>query len=75
MSKAMLYFLCLKSAFKIRNALNINLEDPRIFYHNNYYYIIAVDSSTIKDNILPKLIKLDSKLNIINIQHQFMMLK
>ena len=48
--------------------LNINLEDPRIFYHNNYYYIIAVDSSTIKDNILPKLIKLDSKLNIINIK-------
>jgi hypothetical protein len=53
---------------KNRKILNINLEDPRIFYHNNYYYIIAVDSDTIENNIIPNLIKLDRNLNIINIQ-------
>jgi len=52
----------------ISKNLNINLEDPRIFYYKNNYYIIAVDSDTIKNNIIPKLIKLDSKLNIINIK-------
>lgn len=31
MSKAMLYFLCLKSAFKIRNALNHNEDIKHIF--------------------------------------------
>ena len=51
----------------IRKNLYINLEDPRIFYHNNNYYIIAVDSDTIKNNIIPKLIKLDENFDIINI--------
>ena len=48
--------------------LNINLEDPRIFYHKNYYYIIAVDSNTIINSFIQKLIKLDANFNIINIQ-------
>jgi hypothetical protein len=52
----------------IRKNLYINLEDPRIFHYNNNYYIIAVDSISIKDNIIPKLVKLDENLNIINIQ-------
>jgi hypothetical protein len=52
----------------IKKKLNINFEDPRIFYHNNYYYIIAVDSYKIKDSFIPNLIKLDRNLNIINIQ-------
>ena len=47
--------------------INVNLEDPRIFYNNNNYYIIAVDSDTIKNNIIPKLIKLDENFDIINI--------
>jgi hypothetical protein len=76
---SLIKYIILQEQKKIKNSiiiyknnipinLNINLEDPRIFYHNNYYYIIAVDSSTIQDNILPKLIKLDNNLNIINIQ-------
>jgi len=76
---SLIKYIILQEQKKIKNSiiiyknnipinLNINLEDPRIFYHNNYYYIIAVDSATIKDNILPKLIKLDNNLNIINIQ-------
>ena len=76
---SLIKYIILQEQKKIKNSiiiyknnipinLNINLEDPRIFYHNNYYYIIAVDSSTIKDNILPNLIKLDRNLNIINIQ-------
>jgi len=53
--------------------LNISLEDPRIFYHNNKYYLIAIDSSTFYDykndkrNFIPKLIKLDNHFNIISI--------
>jgi hypothetical protein len=76
---SLIKYIILQEQKKIKNSiiiyknnitinLDINLEDPRIFYHNNYYYIIAVDSATIKDNILPKLIKLDNNLNIINIQ-------
>ena len=52
----------------IQKNLNLNFEDPRIFYHNNNYYIIAVDSFKIKDSFIPNLIKLDNNLNIINIQ-------
>jgi hypothetical protein len=56
---------------KNRIDLNINLEDPRIFYHNNNYYIIAIHSSSYyknnKRNIIPKLIKLDNNFNLINI--------
>jgi len=56
---------------KNRINLNLPLEDPRIFYHNNKYYIIAIDSNKFykidKRNYIPKLIKLDNKFNIINI--------
>lgn len=57
---------------KNRINLNLSLEDPRIFYHNNKYYIIAIDSNKFykinKRNYIPNLIKLDRNLNIINIQ-------
>ena len=56
---------------KNRIDLNISLEDPRIFYHNNKYYIIAIDARTYyknnKRNFIPKLIKLDNNFNLINI--------
>jgi hypothetical protein len=58
---------------KARINLNISLEDPRIFYHNNIYYIIAIDSNSFYDykndkrNFIPKLIKLDNNFNLINI--------
>jgi len=56
---------------KTRINLNLSLEDPRIFYNNNNYYIIAIDSNKFyeknKRNYIPKLIKLDNKFNIINI--------
>jgi hypothetical protein len=50
----------------IRKKLNIHLYDPRIFYHNNNYYIIAVNQ--VINQIIPYLIKLDNNLNIINIK-------
>ncbi len=36
MSKAMLYFLCLKSAFKIRNALNTFVCTLTFYFRNSY---------------------------------------
>jgi hypothetical protein len=64
--KSMINSIIIYTNKKSKN-INVNLEDPRIFYHNNNYYIIAVDSDTIKNNIIPKLIKLDENFDIINI--------
>jgi hypothetical protein len=50
----------------IRKELNLSLYDPRIFYHNYHYYIIAIEPK--KDELIPNLIKLDTNLDIINTQ-------
>jgi hypothetical protein len=50
----------------IRKKLNIQLYDPRIFYHNNNYYIIAVNDKY--NQIIPNLIKLDNNLDIISVK-------
>jgi hypothetical protein len=52
----------------IPKKLYLNLDDPRIFYHNNYYYIIACYSFKNINSYIQKLIKLDSNFNIINIK-------
>jgi hypothetical protein len=49
----------------IRKKLNLSLYDPRIFYNNNYYYIIAIEPR--KDELIPNLIKLDTNLDIISV--------
>lgn len=58
----------------IRKKLNLSLYDPRIFYHNNYYYIIACQPKK-KNEIIPNLIKINTNLDIINIKqfniHEF----
>jgi len=48
----------------IRKQLNLNLQDPRIFYNKNNYYIIAVKSVNYNQEIIPQLITLNSNLEI-----------
>ena len=64
MSKAMLYFLCLKSAFKIRNALNGILASPGTigynYQENNMKYFNQFDK------LLKNLISLKSTIENIS---------
>jgi hypothetical protein len=55
MSKAMLYFLCLKSAFKIRNALNEKRCNKLIEFEsdNSVSVLRQIDFSIFGENINP----------------------